>query len=72
MPKILIVEDDIDIHNLIAEILLSESYQVRHAYSGTEAMLVLKQEQVDLILLDLMLPVLNGEEAELYNSQFQN
>lgn len=62
MAKILIVEDDLDIHNLIEEILEKEDYQICHAYSGTEAMLFLEKERVDLILLDLMLPGLNGEE----------
>lgn len=62
MKTILIVEDDIDIHNLIKDILIEENYNILNAYSGTEAMMVLDKEQVDLILLDLMLPGLNGEE----------
>lgn len=63
MKKILIVEDNIDIHNLIKEILENEEYTVIDAYSGTEAMMVLEKESVDLVLLDLMLPGLNGEEV---------
>lgn len=62
MAKILIVEDDADIHQLLEEILISESYQTRHAYSVSEALFVLEKEKVDLILLDLMLPDLAGEE----------
>lgn len=62
MKKILIVEDNIDIHNLIKEILEKEKYIPIDAYSGTEAILLLEKEKVDLILLDLMLPGLNGEE----------
>lgn len=61
MKKILIVEDDIDIHNLIKS-LLDSTYTTLDAYSGTEAMLVLEKYKVDLILLDLMLPGINGEE----------
>lgn len=62
MPKILVVEDNIDIHNLIKEILEKENYKILDAYSGTEALMILEKEEVDLILLDLMLPGLNGEE----------
>lgn len=60
--KILIVEDDIDINNLLAEILFDERYHITQSYSGTEAKLVLERETFDLVLLDLMLPGLPGEE----------
>ncbi len=56
MKKILIVEDDISIHNLVKEVLEKERYIVLNAYSGTEALLILEKEKPDLILLDLMLP----------------
>ena len=62
MKKILLVEDDITIHNLIKELLLNEGYSVVEAYSGTEALILLERESVNLILLDLMLPGINGEE----------
>lgn len=62
MKNILIVEDNIDIHNLIKEVLEKETYKVFNAYSGTEALMVLEKENIDLILLDLMLPGINGEE----------
>ncbi len=62
MSKILIVEDDNDIHLILNEILKQENYQVLDAYSGTEALRILKNEQVDLILLDLILPGINGEQ----------
>ena len=62
MQTILIVEDNIDIHNLIKEVLEKAKYKVLDSYSGTEALMVLERKQVDLILLDLMLPGLNGEE----------
>lgn len=62
MKNILIVEDNIEIHNLIKEILEQENYKTLNAYSGTEALTLIKKENVDLILLDLMLPGLNGEE----------
>ena len=62
METILVVEDDTDIHNLIKKILEKEKYKVVNAYSGTEALMILNKENIDLILLDLMLPGLNGEE----------
>ena len=62
MQTILIIEDNIDIHNLIKEVLEKAKYKVIDSYSGTEALMVLERKQVDLILLDLMLPGLNGEE----------
>ncbi len=62
MKNILIVEDDITIHNLIKEVLEKEQYKVLNAFSGTEALMLIEKEKIDLILLDLMLPGLNGEE----------
>lgn len=63
MEKILIVDDDIHIGNMIEEMLRRKGYMVSRAYSGTEALFVLSQSKPDLILLDLMLPGLNGEEV---------
>jgi len=60
--KILIVEDDASIHSILEEMLEQEGYTVFNAYSGTEALMILEQNQLDLVLLDLMLPGLNGEE----------
>ncbi len=62
MKNILVVEDDIDIHNLIKNILEKNNYIVFNAYSGTETLMILEKETIDLILLDLMLPGINGEE----------
>lgn len=62
MFKILIVEDDVSIHNVIEELLKKQNYITYNAYSGTEALLLLEKETYDLILLDLMLPAMNGEE----------
>lgn len=59
---ILIVDDDIVIGNLIEEVLTSSGYRVKRAYSGSEALLILEKERPDLLLLDLMLPGLSGEE----------
>ena len=62
MRKILIIDDDAAIGNLEQEVLERDGYAVSRAYSGTEALLLLKNERPDLILLDLMLPGLSGEE----------
>ncbi len=62
LKKILIIEDDISIHNIIEELLKNNGYNTYNAYSGTEALLLLEKETFDLILLDLMLPGLMGEE----------
>ena len=62
MADILIVDDDIHISNMLTESLSAAGYVVSAAYSGTEALLVLEKMKPDLILLDLMLPGLTGEE----------
>ncbi len=62
MSRILIIDDDPHISSLLSEVLQNEGYSVANAYSGTEALLLLAQIKPDLILLDLMLPGLSGEE----------
>ena len=62
MYKILVVDDDQHIGNLLEELLSQQGYQVARAYSGTEALLRLEESPPDLVLLDLMLPGLIGEE----------
>lgn len=62
LKKILIVEDDVSIHNIIEELLKKENYSIDNAYSGTETLLLLEKEKYDLILLDLMLPGVTGEQ----------
>ena len=60
--KILIIDDDKYINDMLTEALNEEGYKVLKAYSGTEALLVLEKQRPDLVLLDLMLPGLSGEE----------
>ena len=62
MFDILIIDDDVHISALLEETLKNEGYNVSKAFSGTEAQLVLTQNKPDLILLDLMLPGISGEE----------
>lgn len=61
--NILIIDDDVYIGNMLEQVLGKEGYGVSRAYSGTEALLVLSSRKPDLVLLDLMLPGLNGEEV---------
>ncbi len=60
--SLLIVEDDISVGNMLQEALEIEGYHVTRAYSGTEALMVLEKGKPDMVLLDLMLPGLSGEE----------
>lgn len=60
--NILVVEDDSDINGLLCNILNKKDYNVRAVYSGTEAKMCLEKYEYDIILLDLMLPGITGEE----------
>lgn len=60
--KILIVEDDDDINQLLCKIVKRSNYLPQPAYSGTEAMIYIEKQKWDLVLLDLMLPGMAGEE----------
>ena len=60
--NILVVEDDPDINKLLCRILEGAGYACRPAFSGSEAALWAGQYEYDLVLLDLMLPGLTGEE----------
>ncbi|MCC2864876.1 response regulator transcription factor [Anaerovorax odorimutans] len=63
MKEILIIDDDVNIGNMLEEVLRGEGYGISRAYSGTEALLVLESQKPDLILLDLMLPGISGDEV---------
>lgn len=60
--KILVIEDDSDINSLLKRILKKEGYEVETAFSGTEGKLLLSMQEFDLVLTDLMLPGMSGEE----------
>ena len=63
MEQILIIEDDTDINNMMASALTKAGYECKQAFSGTEAMLYLNNEKFSVIILDLMLPGLSGEQV---------
>src|SRR5690625_5155070 len=60
--KILLVEDDKEISELVTIHLKQENFKVFPAFDGEEAHQLFENKQIDLILLDLMLPKLNGME----------
>jgi DNA-binding response OmpR family regulator len=63
MSKILIVDDETDLRFVIGKMLTKEGYEIIEAESGEEALEVLKENSPDLILLDVMMPGLDGWET---------
>ena len=60
MQKILIVEDDLDIQELLENHLRGTGYSVFSASDGVEALALFSQHEFDLVLLDIMLPKIDG------------
>ena len=58
--RVLVVEDERDLANLLAMNLRHEGFEVRTAYDGREGLAHVKSWVPDLVILDLMLPVMNG------------
>ena len=65
MAKILVCDDDKDIVEAIDMYLTQEGYEVLKAYDGDEAIKVLKSNEVDLLIMDVMMPRLDGIRATL-------
>lgn len=63
MPKILLVDDDVELTELLAELLSLEGFDVTVVHNGQEALTELEIQSYDIILLDIMMPVLNGIET---------
>ncbi len=63
MKKILIVDDEADVVEVIEMLLKSESYDVLKAYGGKEALGILDADTPDLVILDIMMPEIDGVEV---------
>lgn len=63
MKTIAVIDDDVYIGDMLEKLLSGAGYEVKRAYSGTEAVYMLSGRRPDLILLDLMLPGLSGEDV---------
>lgn len=63
MPKILLVDDDIELTELLAELLSLEGFHIHTVHNGKDALDELEAQPYDLVLLDVMMPVLNGIET---------
>ena len=66
MKTIALIDDDMHIGEILTNILTQEGFSVLRADSGTEALILLAQNRPDLVLLDLMMPGLSGEEVLPY------
>lgn len=66
MKKILIADDEIEIIKLISLYLESEEYKLFHAYDGSKAKKILQDEDIDLAIVDIMMPKINGYEIIKY------
>lgn len=60
MPSILIVDDDLKLCELLKSVLQEESYQIYIAHNGEQAIKILSKNSIDLLLLDVMMPILDG------------
>ena len=63
MKKVLVVDDDRNICELLKLYLQKEGFEIFFAFDGSEAVTVAKEKKPDIIVLDVMMPVINGWEA---------
>ncbi|ARC92359.1 DNA-binding response regulator [Vibrio coralliilyticus] len=63
MSRILVVDDDIELCALLVDVLSAEGYQVESVHCGESALQYIEKKPVDLVLLDVMLPKLNGMQV---------
>jgi two-component system phosphate regulon response regulator PhoB len=62
VANILIVEDEEPVRSFLSQLLTEDGYQVREAIHGRQALELIDKERPDLVLSDVMMPVLNGAE----------
>ncbi len=72
MEKILIIEDNKDINDMLSQTLAAEGYQIKSVYDGLVGMRELKSETYDMLLLDIMLPYKSGDEILKEVREFSN
>jgi DNA-binding response OmpR family regulator len=72
MYHILICDDQVDIVNALKIYLAPEGYQLYEAFNGRQALEILKQETIHLVLLDVMMPVMDGITAIAKIREFSN
>ena len=65
MATILVCDDDKDIVEAISIYLEQEGHQILKAYDGQQALLILQKNEVDLLIIDVMMPKLDGIRAQL-------
>ncbi len=63
MAKILLCDDELMNRKVASKILIKEGFEVVEAHNGQEAIEILQTTHIDLILMDLMMPVMDGYEA---------
>jgi two component transcriptional regulator, winged helix family len=63
VDSILIIEDDNDVRLMLAEALVDAGYSVNSVYTGTDGIREVKNHPYDLVLLDIMLPYMSGDEV---------
>lgn len=61
-PRVLIVDDDEDLHTLYRLYLQGESFKILQAFNGVQGLEMVEKEKPDLIVLDMIMPVMDGEE----------
>jgi CheY-like chemotaxis protein len=63
MKKILVVDDDAVTRKLLSEVLIHKGYEVSVANDGIDAVLMVRQQNPDLVVLDIMMPHVNGYDV---------
>jgi DNA-binding response OmpR family regulator len=61
--NILIVDDNTQLNEMLKTILESENFKIRQAYNGKDAFKIAISEDIDLVIMDLMMPQMNGESS---------
>lgn len=63
MKTILVVEDEFDVQQVVADVLRDEGYEVSVCGNGREALERLRQHRPDIVVMDVMMPILSGMQA---------